>query len=239
MPTSIPLLTGAYLIERIQDDLGGLSNVVDGETMLRRINLAKDKVRTVVSLLREGYFLVPSQSTTSTGPDYFPTLAVGTREYALPADFERIASVECTTVGYETTRFHYRKFNSKEFQDARINSNGAPDTNSGSDYFDEFLYTIVGNHTFMLAQKPGIAYNLRLWYERQLPDIELEETIPELLRPFAAAIVEYVVMRTTLAANRDSFAEWYSQWKESLRMVENEAKQQNIADAEFVDDFQG
>jgi hypothetical protein len=235
MPTVIPALTGKAVADLVTLQLAGTGNAHDPGGYISLINVAKDKVRRVVAALREDYFVVASQTTTSGDDDYFAALSTTVREYSLPRGFLRIRFIEVLTSGYENCEFVYRPMNHPDFKGQRRNStNNSP---SIADPTYRYYYTIVGQNKFVMAAYPAVALTLKLWFERQLPDIELEEPIPELLHPFIAAMADFVVGRLTLMDNRESYAAWLMEWKNDLREIEAESKQRNIADPQVVTDF--
>lgn len=237
MPDTLQALTGKEVLDLVTIQLGGAANAHDEDDILRLINIGKDKVRRVVSMMREDYFVVQSQSSDATKDDYFAALSTSTREYTLPRGFLRIRFVECVTTGFEYVNFIYRPMAHPDFIQQRKSSTAQGTANNLTTPFDSYVYTISGKNKLVLAAYPQAAFLLRIWFERQLPDIEISEEIPEIIQDFVGPIADFVVGRLTLKDNRDAYVAWIKEWKDDLREIEAESKQRNIADPQVVTDF--
>lgn len=107
------------------------------------------------------WFVVSSQATTPTNPDYFGPLVLGTREYTLPTNFHHLRLIECVTSEYEHTKFIKGAMDSQSFKDVREYLSTDP-------WGAEILYDIIGVNPgkIMFAQYPPAALELKLWYGR-------------------------------------------------------------------------
>lgn len=236
---AVPTVTGQTLIDVTNDLLAGYQNGVDSRALLTYLNLGKDEIWGVTKELHEEYFQVLSQSTAPTADFYFAPLNITTREYTLPADLRSIEFVQCTTVGYENTKFTYKKLNSPDFQQARMSANAANGPNLNNNV-DTYYYSIAGKNQLVLASYPPAALTLILFYTRAIPDFEAGDVVDEILFPFSKKLAEFAAQRAMLGLQDPTqFAAWKATWRDSLMNLVQSEGTRNDADATFVTDFYG
>lgn len=238
---SITVITGQYLVNMVNDLLGGYQNGVDSRAVLTHLNNAKDEIWSVTKELHDEYFQVFSQYTTSTATNYFPQLSTNVREYTLPEDLRSIEFVEVQQpTGTGTmAKFNYVKINSPAFKEARLRSNtlGGPEPNNTE---EAYLYSIAGHDQFVLASYPSQPYSLVLWYTASLADFEATDVINDILFPFSKKMAEYATKGCMMSLQDPAgFAAWTAQWKTTLVNLVQGSDPRNNADPVFVTDFTG
>lgn len=231
---SITEMNASDLINLAQDKLAGYQNAVDSRALLSYINEGKDELWKILKANNDDFFSAMSQSSDSTGDDYFGPLAMGVREYTLPADFSEIRFIECTTPSYEMTEWVFKKPSDPLFRESRKGATAAGASSNNN--AQEFLYTIIGNQ-FVLATYPPAALNVTLWYTQGLADLEYGDPLPVILIPYAKSIATWASKAVMLSEDEGKFAEWQGEWKSSVISSSQTSGPRNQADPTFVEDF--
>jgi hypothetical protein len=235
----VPTIYGSTLYNLANDLLAGYQNAVDSRALMSHLNMGKDEVWMVMKDLKEEFFQTASQSTNASADYYFPPLTTGVRQYTLPEDLRSIEFIEVTTPNYQGASFTYAKMNSTEFKEARKISNelGGPDPNTD---FNNYIYTIMGQDQFVMAQYPALDLTITLWYTFALPDFEMGDEISQILFPFVKKIAEYAAKKAMLGTQDvGQFSAWTKEWRDSLINCVQAAGQRNDADVEIVESFWG
>lgn len=234
-------LKGQNIVDLVNAKLGGLANSIAPDQLLSFINEGKDELWGVLSQLKRNYFVVGSQSTNSAASYYFPSLSTSQREYALPSDLIDIVFIEVISpTGYEMIKFVRRPMFHPEFRDARTSSTAFQDQGGTIPFsgFTDYIYDIVGKGTLILAQFPEVAFTLKIWYVRALPEITLSGVVDEIVFPFHKKIADFAAMKVILKDELESFAAWVEQWKQDLIQV-SESADRSSADPIYSADFLG
>lgn len=234
-------LTGQEIVDLTSNNLGGMANAVTPDQLLQFINEGKDELWGVMKQLNKGFFVVQSQATSPTASYYFAPLNTTTREYALPFDLVDIEFIEVIApVGYETTRFTRVPVFHNAFRSARTSALAFQDQGGSIPFTgnSEYLYDIIGKGTLTLAQFPEVAFTLKIWYVRTLPEITLQGAVDEVIFPFHKKIADYAAMRVFLKGKPDSFAEYQGVWREDVIQVMQSASRES-SDPQFAEDFLG
>lgn len=227
-------MVGKDLVDLVDDRLGGYQNAFETDIKMRFINEGKDEIWTILKNLDDDYFGITSQSTDSAAPSYFPPLTNTNRNYTLPSDFREIRYVECVTSGYEQLVFVHKYLNDPDFRSARKAANIDRTTTPTGEYF----YTFQGKDQFILAQFPEANLIINLFYIRSLPDFEFDDSVDEIIAPFAKKIADYAVKKMMLPVQDEGlFAAWSTQWKENIQTIASSASPRDQADPQFVQDF--
>lgn len=228
---------GSDLVALTSEHLSGYANAVDPEDILSAVNEGKDEVWAILKNLEDDYFVISSQTSDSSLDTYFAALNTSTREYALPNDFKEIRFIECTTVGYEGLKFTFRKLSDPGFQSARKAATADGVSSAPS---SEYLYTIVGAGTLMLANYPEIALTLKLWYVHGLNDLETDTPVVEIISPYVKKIADFAAKKLMIGLqDPEQFAAWKQEWSASVMTITTSASPRNQADPEFAQDFLG
>lgn len=229
-------LVGQDLLDLVQSRLGGYGNYGDTTTLMSYLNEGKDEVWAVLKSLNTDYFTKISQTTDNTQLNYFANFATSTRQYTLPTDFREMTLFIVTDPAYAQTKFTYKKIQDRDFQDA-LKSSNVDNTLTPT---VEYLYTILGRDQLLLASFPEYPFTPQIYYTSGLLDFEIDDTIDQILIPYVKKIADFASMKIMLSAqDQDQFEEWRKTWKDSLLMIATSAGPRNLADPEFVADFNG
>lgn len=232
----IPTVNGKYLFDIMQAQLGGYANAIDPKEAMPLLSEGKNEVWAVLKEVREDYFVRSSQNTNATADDYFAKLTTTSREFTLPKDFHQLKFFEVLDGGFQEVEFVHRDLASEEFKDARRAATAQGSTSPRSSY----LYDIIGKRTLMLAQYPERAFELKCWYVRSLPDIDISQIIDEILFPYVNAIATYATKLVMLSLQDNQMSkQWHDTWREKVRSLEAAAGQRDITGIKVVQDFQG
>lgn len=228
-------MTGQDLITMTNARLGGYQNSVKTEVLMDFINAGKDDLWAVLKDLNDNFFMSSTQNTDATQLNYFPSLDSATREYTLPDDFQELQFIEVLTSGYEDVQFIYKPITHPDFLRARREATAdGVSANQGA-----YLYDIIGKGTFMLASYPETTLYARLWYVKNIPDLEVGDTLDEIILPFSKKIAEYATQKVMLR-NQDQamFEEWKKEWRDAIILVATTADPRQV-EPDFVIDFEG
>lgn len=235
----IPNVNGATLLNLTIAQLGGYGNAFDPNDLISYINEGKDEIWAILKGTREDYFLQSSQSTTANDDNYFAKLSTTSREFTLPKDFHQMRMIEVLDSGYEEVDFEYKPMSSAEFVEERRASTS---TSSPTSNRNTYLYTIGGKDQLILAQFPEIAFELRLWYTRSLPNLTLSggSNLDEIMFPFNNKIALFAAKRAMLPLQDPRMWQaWREEWREAIRSVEATAEQRDATGIKLVQDFVG
>ena len=236
MPT-IPNVSAQYVIDLVDNILGGYANAKNFQEKLDLVNEGKNELWIEMKEMREDYFLEYSQNSDDNKVNFFADLTVADRRFTLPRDFHQMKAIQVLTPGKEGVEFNPRDLASEEYRDA-YRSNTPSSSSSGARA--EYLYDIIGKRTLALAQFPETTFNLELAYIRSLPDLTEETELDELIFPFAQKVAIYAAKLITLSLqDRSMTDELRVEWKNSLRSVELASKPRTIAGTKVVEDWQG
>lgn len=207
------------LLSQVLARVSGKGNAFTTDQYRSFINEGKDELWKALVATTDDYFLQSTVTTPSNAVNLFAPLSLTVREYVLPGDCLKPRFIEVLgPAGYEMTQFIYRKIHHPDFQDQRnLSTQNGPQ--GASDAFltaDAYYYTIVGKNTLMLARYPEVAFTLKVWYVRALPDMDVGSSIDETVVPFKSDIVNFAVKRCELVADADGFAGWLESWKASI-----------------------
>lgn len=230
--------TGQELVKIVKDKLAGYGNAASPQTILMHLNEAKDEVWAVIKSLNDQNFVVFTQDQDNGLQNYFPQLAIGTREYDLPSDLKEIKFLEVITPKDQAdVKFSYRKMNHPEFTTARRSAN----MDSTTDIINEYVYTIAGTNPqqLIMGNYPAMAMSLRIWYVRGIPDFTLTSLVNDIVAPYDRKMTDFAVKRVLLGADLKAFETWKSEWRDSLIMITESSAPRNQADAVYVTDFEG
>ena len=233
---ALPVYDGKYLVDLAAAKLGGYANAIDPNLLLLLVNEGKDEVWAILKDLRADYFEKSSQYSSPSDDDYFGPFSSTTREYNLPADFHEMKFIEAVTSGHEIDLFRHRDMATQEFGDAR---RGAT---MGAGFFSSsvYHYDIIGKRTMILAEYPEQGLQVRIWYVRWIPDLEMDTVLDEVLHPYAKRITDYAVKKVMLTdGEAQLWQAWKDEWTESVKRLEKSAGPRQIAEPVFVEDFIG
>lgn len=158
------------------------------------------------------WFVVFSQSTTPANSDYFAPLATTTREYALPPNFHHLRLAECLTSGYEHLKFTKTFLDSADFKVARELTGSNP-------FNGEALYDIIGASpgSFMLAQYPPAALNVRLAYCRvATPFTVITNSLNDFPDSAPELIAQWCATKFLLGSDFDKWQGFERQWMNDI-----------------------
>jgi hypothetical protein len=232
--SATPAKSVQSLIGEMDTRLAGLANAFTNQQKLSFLNEGKDEFWSALVTLSDDYFM-QATSTTALQSNTFAALATSTREYALPGDCLAPRFIECTTAGYENTRFVYRKITHPDFQNQRRTATSVG-SSSGSQ-FNTYYYTIVGKGTLVLAAYPEVAFTLKIWYVRALPDFTLSDSINETVMPFSRKIVDYAIMKVQLVKDPTAFIAWKDEWRSGIILMLEAASPKDSTGPVFVMDY--
>jgi hypothetical protein len=217
----LPGIQYSDLMNAVLLRLAGRANAVTTDQLLSAINEGKDELWKALVTTTDDYFLQQTVTTPANGVNLFAALNTTTREYTLPLDCLRPRFIEVISpVGYERTKFFYRKINHSDFTEQRNQSTAAGPAGSTSSFITGtgiYFYTIGGKNTLILARFPEVAFTLRIWYVRALPDGAQGSTLDETVLPFRTDIINFAVKRLS-ATGKDAtaFALWSEAWRSSI-----------------------
>lgn len=232
-PTS---LTGQDLIDDASRRLMGYANALDEDTLLSFLNEGKDEVWAVLKTLQNDYFETKSQFADNTQVNYFGPMSTTQREYTLPVDLREIHFVEVVTAGFQQAIFTYKDASSEDWRSARRAANVDTTLSPSVEYF----YTIIGKNLMEIAQFPETAFQVVLWYTRNLLDFEVSDPVDEVVLPFTHKIADFAVKKAMLGLqDQEQFNAWRTEWKDDILMIATSAGPRNQANPEFVEDFLG
>lgn len=225
------------LIKLTQDELMGYSNALTNQQLLEHLNSAKNAMWKILKTAQVDYFGTSSQSTTSTADNYFAALNTAARQYTLPPDFREMRFIEVTApIGYEQTRFIYRKISHVDFQTARRNATEDKSQQPALLYF----YTIIGKDQFVLAQFPEVAFQLVLWYIRSIPDFVLGDQVDEVLAPYSDEMAVFAAKRIMLMEqDQVQWDAWAKEWKEGIIQDMEASAPRQSSDVECAMEYNG
>lgn len=224
------------LINLTQDKLSGYQNTVDSRQLLSFINEGKDAIWEVLKANNDDFFTTFSQATVPDTDNYFAPLQTGVREYDLPDDFREIRFIECTTSGYEMTKWEYRKPSDPAFREARKGATAGGVVPSGNGL--TCLYTFVGDQ-LVLADYLPTSLTVILWYTAGLADLEYGDILPPILFPFSKAIASFACKAVMLNEDEGKFAAWKQEWKDNVISTSQNSAPRDQSDPIFVQDFEG
>lgn len=239
MPTpALPTVKGQTLINLANTFVGGYENAVDSSSMLRLLNEGKNEVWMILKSLRADWFIKSSQNQDSTQNDFFGPMAMNTREYTLPVDFQEMKFIEVLDVGFEDVAFVYRDMASAQWKELRRSSTNQP---SGTQANLEYHYDIVGKRTLILAENPEANFqNVKLWYVRIIPDFGANDTIDEIIYPYVSKIAIYAAKTMMLPLQDEPMYDaWLKEWKEAVMRIAGSADPRQISDTVYVDAWDG
>jgi hypothetical protein len=238
MPSDIGIrgITGQGLIDLVDDRLAGYQNAASPKKKIGFINEAKDAVWAILKNLEQDYFGQTSQGSDATQANYFAALATNTRSYSLPVDFHELRFVECTTSGFEQTKFEYREISHPTFQDARKTSN----VDRTLFPFTTYYYTIFGKDQFIMAQFPEANFALTLYYVRWIQDIDTGDDLNEVMLPYSKKLADYAAKKISLSLQDPTQWEaWQKEWKDDILEINNSAGLRMSGDPQYAQDFLG
>lgn len=229
-------VTYADIVGAVNSRLAGLANAFTADQIQSFVNEGKDELWKALANNSDDYFL-QSTTTTASQSNTFAALNTTTREYTLPIDCLRPRFIEVLAPsGYEKVEFLWRKIHHPDFADQRrqATADGPTPSNSFISIPQVYYYTIVGKNTFMLARYPEVAFNLKVWYVRSLPDLAQGSSLDETVAPFKNDIVNFAVKRCQTLKDPASFALWLGEWRSSIVGTVQAAGPRSDSNAIFV-----
>lgn len=245
-PTAVSLsFTIDALLAVLDDELHGLKGAFSEPQKIRRLNKAIDQVWAILKELREGYFLVSSQSADSAKDDFFPQLTTSDTEVSLPKNFGEMRWIETTSpTTLAGLRFLRTKMSEEVFREERIEQNSGQ--TGASSLIDSIHYDIIGpgatgRQTMVLARPVTQAVTAKLWYIRTLPKFGVPKVVLEelaaVLSPYVHSVVTYATKSLLQSENKEASMKWEQDWREDLRRSIDSAQIRQSADPDTVQDF--
>lgn len=236
---SHPKINGQYLLDLTRSQMGGYGNAFEAKDLLNYINEGKDAVWAILKATREDYIMGSSQNTDDTKDNYFADLTTTTREFVLPADLIQLKMIEVLTSGFNEVEFEQQDMASEEFKEARRSNVGSSPGGSRTTYFFDII-VLNGDNTLILAQFPETNFNLKLWYVRSIPYIDVSSPVDGVLYPYAVKIAAFAAKRAMLPLqDKAMWVAWQKEWEDDARRIEVSAQLRDISTRKVTEDFLG
>lgn len=159
---------------------------------------------------QQNWFVVNSQSTDPTQPNYFPKLQVGQRDYPLPQNFHQLRQIEVLTPGFQDTIFSKANIDRQGFIADRASPEQAPSTSSGFMYYD-FIGANPG--TFLLSKSPSVQLDILLRYVRHpLKVTSLADSLDDFPLDVVPMMAEYCAKANVLGMQDGRFTAFVNEW---------------------------
>src|SRR5262249_10907244 len=112
-------------------------------------------------------------------------IVAGVSDYTLPPDFKAMSTIECITSGFFDLTFTFKDINDPDFRAARtFETNQSP--------VDELYWCIIGEPAVMrLTPTIDRTLDLRITYERAIPDMAADSDRLFLPDPLDNAVLDY------------------------------------------------
>ena len=193
-------------------------------TLLAHLNKGQPRCADLIRSVREDYFEITSAAL---------SFLANTKEYDLAARFMQLVGIKVTTSGYEYITFRKVGQGDSEFIDRDSRPVGQTLNLS------EFVYDVVGQSKFKLADFPPVALAVSYDYIEDLADYTLSvsstSSIPDKCAEYEEAYATRLALAKTPDDKRIPFWD-----KEILRLesvVKKAVKNRDIKESDYVEPF--
>lgn len=161
---------------------------------------------------QHNWFVVSSESTDPTLPNYFPKLEPGQREYPLPQNFHQLRAIEVLTQAFRDVVFTKANLDRSGF----IADRASPEQVQTSGFM---YYDIIGANpgSFLVSKSPSTEIDAMLRYVRKPDKItSLDSSLDDFPVDVVPSMAEYLAKANTLGMQDGRFTAFVGEWSAAV-----------------------